>query len=223
MKISIDANLYRYLFKHVYFINGTAYAGKSTMVHRLSEEFDGIECGENYHLALREAAEPAHQPNTCYFQTMSGWQEFVTRTPEDYAAWIAGSAQEAAQMELLILTQIVLDNPDKKIFVDTNISVELLREISDHDHVALMLAPGEMSVSRFFDRPDAEKQFIYQKLLECPDPEAALANYRMILEKCNSPEIYKAFEESGFFVYKRTEKSTLDGAFAAVAGHFGLI
>ena len=101
-------------------------------------------------------------------------------------------------MELLILTRIALENPDKKIFVDTNIAIETLREIADPTHVALMLAPGEMSVSRFFDRPDAEKQFIYQKLLECPDPDAALANYRKILEKCNSPEIYRAFEASGF-------------------------
>ena len=76
---------------------------------------------------------------------------------------------------------------------------------------------------RFFDRPDAEKQFIYQKLLECPDPTAALANYRKILEKCNSPEIYRTFDESGFFVYKRTYESTLDEAYAAVAGHFGLL
>ena len=52
MKIGIEANLYRYLFKNVYFINGTAYAGKSTMVRMLSEAFDGIECGENYHDAL---------------------------------------------------------------------------------------------------------------------------------------------------------------------------
>ncbi len=223
MKIGIEANLYRYLFKNVYFINGTAYAGKSTMVRMLSEAYDGIACGENYHSVLGDAAVPEYQPNMSYFQTMSGWQEFVTRTPEAYAAWIAGTSQEAAQMELLILTQTALDNPDKKIFVDTNISVELLREISDYDHVALMLAPGEMSVSRFFDRPDAEKQFIYQKLLECPDPTAALANYRKILEKCNSPEIYNAFADSGFFVYRRTYESTLDEAFNAVAGHFGLI
>ena len=52
MKIGIEANLYRYLFKNVYFINGTAYAGKSTMVHMLAEAHDGIECEENYHLAL---------------------------------------------------------------------------------------------------------------------------------------------------------------------------
>ena len=48
MKIGIEANLYRYLFKNVYFINGTAYAGKSTMVRMLSEAFDGIECGDKF-------------------------------------------------------------------------------------------------------------------------------------------------------------------------------
>ena len=36
-------------FDNVYFINGTAYAGKSTMVHLLAEKYGGIECGENYH------------------------------------------------------------------------------------------------------------------------------------------------------------------------------
>jgi len=36
-------------FKNVYFINGTAYAGKSTMVKSLAEKYHGIACEENYH------------------------------------------------------------------------------------------------------------------------------------------------------------------------------
>ncbi|HIX93847.1 MAG TPA: hypothetical protein H9846_00080, partial [Candidatus Gemmiger excrementipullorum] len=36
-------------FEHVYFINGTAYAGKSTMVKLLAEKYHGIACEENYH------------------------------------------------------------------------------------------------------------------------------------------------------------------------------
>ena len=36
-------------FDNVYFINGTAYAGKSTMVHLQAEKYGGIECGENFH------------------------------------------------------------------------------------------------------------------------------------------------------------------------------
>ena len=35
--------------KNVYFINGTAYAGKSTMVKMLAERYNGILCEENYH------------------------------------------------------------------------------------------------------------------------------------------------------------------------------
>ena len=40
---------------------------------------------------------------------------------------------------------------DKKIFVDTNISIETLHKISDQDHVLIMLADPEISVNRFFE------------------------------------------------------------------------
>lgn len=33
----------------IYYIIGTAYAGKSTMVKLLAEKHDGIACEENYH------------------------------------------------------------------------------------------------------------------------------------------------------------------------------
>ena len=36
-------------FENAYFINGNAYAGKSTMIHLLAEKYHGICCEENYH------------------------------------------------------------------------------------------------------------------------------------------------------------------------------
>ena len=48
------------------------------------------------------------------------------------------------------------------------------------------------------------------------EPRSATLKNRKVLTK------FRAFDESGFFVYHRTEESTLDEAFAAVAGHFGL-
>ena len=218
MKIGIESNLLRELFKNVYFLNGTAYAGKSTMVRLLAEKHDGICCGENYHDELSYLIDPVHQPNLSYFDTMSGWQEFVTRTPEQYDAWIRGSSQEAAELELLKLTELAMTG--KKIFVDTNISPEILKEISDYHRVAMMLSPQWMSVDRFFDRPDADKQFIYRKLMENPDPQWALANYRKILEKINSREHYEEFASSGFFTHLRTEESTLEGTLEILEKHF---
>lgn len=221
MKIGIEHNLLRKLFRNVYFLNGTAYAGKSTMVRLLAEKYDGICCGENYHDELMHLIDPVHQPNLSYFDTMSGWQEFVTRTPEAYDAWMQGSSREAAELEIILLLQLC--GSGKKIFVDTNIHLDTLRLISDYNHVAIMLSPQWMSVDRFFERPDADKQFIYRKLLENPDPECAIANYRKVLEKINSREHYEEFAGSGFFTHLRTEESTIEGTLSILEQHFNLI
>lgn len=220
MKIEIESNIIRYLLKNVYFINGTAYAGKSTMVKLLAEKYGGICCGENYHDALMAAIDPVHQPNLSYFETMSGWQEFIGRTPEEYDAWIRGVAREAADMEIAIL--LGLSRTNKKIFVDTNIPLPILREIAGYHNVAIMLSSQSMSVDRFFDREDPEKQFLYQKILEASDPEAAMANFRNCLAKINGPEHYREFAESGFFTYVRRNDSTIADAMAQLENHFGL-
>ena len=221
MSIKIDCNILKSLLKNVYFINGTAYAGKSTMVKLLAEKYDGICCGENYHMELLQYADPAHQPNLCYFDTMSDWQEFISRTPEEYDAWLTGTANEAVQLELILLLRLC--STGRKIFVDTNIPVEILREISDYHHVAILLSPRSMSVDRFFDRPDADKQFIYQKLLEAPDPAAAMENYRNCLEVINTGNHYDEFADSGFFVHLRHEKSTIEDTLHQLEEHFLLI
>ena len=47
-----------------------------------------------------------------------------------------------------------------------------LKTVAAPGHVLIMLADPEISVSRFFERPDREKQFLYRLLTEEPDPEA---------------------------------------------------
>lgn len=220
MKIGIEVNLLKHLFKNVYFINGTAYAGKSTMVKMLAEKHDGIVCQENYNEKLFGLMELKHQPNLCYFQTMSGWQEFLNRTPEEYDAWIQNSALEGAELEIIEL--IRRTESGKKVFVDTNIPLHILHEISDYQHVAIMLSSTEMAVERFFDRADEEKQFLLSKIKEAKDPEATMQNFRACIARINSKEHYEAFEKSGFFVLKRDDSLTLEETMAVLEEHFGL-
>ena len=40
------------IFENVYFITGSDYSGKSTMVKLLAEKYNGIACEENYHDVL---------------------------------------------------------------------------------------------------------------------------------------------------------------------------
>lgn len=218
--MEIADNILRKLLKNCYFLNGTAYAGKSTMVRLLAQRHNGIECGENYHDVLMEATDPVHQPNLGYFQTMGSWHEFVSRTPEDYVAWMEGTSREAAELEIIQLLR--LSQSGKKIFVDTNISPERLKTISSWDHVAILLSPQSLSVERFFDRPDAEKQFLYRQIMEGPDPEGTMASFRACMALANSPARYAAFANSGFFTYLRTEESTIEEELAALEAHFML-
>ena len=195
-------------FSNVYFVNGTAYAGKSTLVKKLTEKYNGIACEENYHSQLDSVLNQEEFPNLMYTKTLEDWHDFIRRTPEEYAAWIDGCSKECEILELRILEELIHEN--KPIFVDTNISQETLKVISDMDHVLIMLADPEISVNRFFNRPDKEKQFLYRLMMEEPDPEAALENFRQGLSKINSQENYDRWLHSGFYVILRDEERTIE-------------
>ena len=110
----------------------------------------------------------------------------------------------------------------KKIFVDTNIPLDLLREISDYRHVAIMLSSPSLSVERFFDRDDPEKQFLLEQIGQSENPTATMANFKACIAEINSPERYREFAESGFFTTVRQETATVEETLAVLEKHFGL-
>lgn len=205
----------------IYYIIGTAYAGKSTMVKLLADKYDGIACEENYHDRLvDEKLDKNEFPCLCYTRDLQDWREFIRRTPEEYAAWIDGVARECEILELRILEE--LKKQGRRIFVDTNISIETLKKISDTDHVLVMLSDQMVSVNRFFERPDREKQFLYQLLMQEPDPDAAMANFREMLMRVNSKEAYDRFLNSGFKVLQRDDNRTVEETLGIVERMLGL-
>ena len=207
-------------FPDAYFINGTAYAGKSTMVRLLAEKYNGIFCGENYHDKLLNELDKNTFPCLTYTRDMKDWHDFVRRSPDEYENWIDGVSRECEILELKILEE--LSGQGKKIFVDTNISPETLKKITYNDHVLIMLAEPDTSVKRFFERPDREKQFIYRLLMEEKDPVRAMDNFRQCLERINSPERYDRFLRSGFQVILRDEKRSINETLHMVEKGFGL-
>ncbi len=192
---------------NVYFVIGTSYAGKSTVVKNLAKKHRGIALEENYHDAKLPELDKREFPNLTYTRDLTDWHEFIRRTPEEYVTWLRDVKKECETVELQMIEEL-LENPaarEKKIFVDTNICVETLHRISDTRHVLVMLSDPEIAIRRFFDRPDPEKQFLYQLMLEEPDPRAALDNYREILTRVCTRESYDALLHSGFRVLFRDE------------------
>ena len=221
--MKIENNILKYYLKNVYFITVTAYAGKSTMVKMLAERYDMVFCGENYHSAVSDiVAEPDKQPDISYLNSLTDWKDFVSRQPEEYERWIYGTAREAAEFEVAELISL---SRDRKVIADTNIPVDVLKEISDYHHVAVMLSPQSMSVDRFFDRSDPEKLFILDVINSCEDPAAVMENYRKGLELINSRKHYDEYAESGFFTVVREDngKDTREEVCEKIARHFGLM
>lgn len=200
--------------ENIYFINGTAYAGKSTMVKMLAEKYDGILCEENYHDRLLNELDSEEFPGLTYTRDLQNWSDFIRRTPDEYEAWVRQVNKECTILELKILEELSKQN--KPIFVDTNISIEKLWEISDKEHVLIMLAAPDVSVKRFFERPDKEKQFLYQLLLKEDEPEKAIENFRECLKRVNSNEIYNEFLNFGFNVILRDDKRSVKETFELV-------
>ena len=207
-------------FENTYFVIGTAYAGKSTIVKELAKKYDGIACEENYHDNYPGELDSKEFPCLTYTRDLVDWHDFIRRSPEEYKAWIDGVKKECEILELRMLPDIC--NQEKPVFVDTNICIDTLRTIAPKDHTLVMLADPKISVRRFFERPDPEKQFLYRLIMEEPDPEAAMANYRKGLELINSQESYDELFNSGFNKILRDENRTVEETLALAEKAFGL-
>lgn len=209
------------LLKHVYFINGTAYAGKSTVCKMLAAKYDMVHCEENFDLGpIMDKTSPTTHPNLHYFKTMGSWEEFVTRDKYTYTKWLDDTAEELTYLEIEFL--LTLPN-DRLVIVDTNITPEVLKEISDYDRVAFMVTTPEISRDEFFNRLDPEKQFLLDVIKKTDHPEETLKNFKEMLYYANRPEVIERFTKSGFFYTKREAiEEDIHEKFIQVSKHFNI-
>jgi hypothetical protein len=219
--MQISNSIIKHYLKNVMFINGTSYAGKSTMVKMLADTYGLIHCGENYDCTPKGFISPDKYPNLGYFQTMKDWQEFCGRTPEEYENWILGCTQELIEFEATYLMSI---SQTQKVIVDTNLPADVLHEIADYHQVAVMLAPPAMAIEHFFNRDD-DKPFILEQIKKMDDPEKGLQNYHAILERVCGQKYYDQWANSGFFTIVRKDitTDTRIETMETLARHFGLM
>ena len=103
---------------NVYFVIGTSYAGKSTVVKNLAKKHGGIALEENYHDAKLPELDSREFPNLTYTRDLRDWHEFIRRTPDEYVTWLENVKKECEIVELQMIEEL-LDKPEaqgKKIF-----------------------------------------------------------------------------------------------------------
>ena len=218
--MKIDNHILKHYLKNCYFINGTAYAGKSTMCRLLSEKYGMLHMEENYETdRFLSVARPDKQKDFTYFLRMKGFEEYVMRPPEEFERWLLSVSEEVSEFEIAHLISV---SRDKKVIVDTNLSPETLKRISSFNRTAFMVSEESLSVDKFFDRMDPEKNMILRTIRSMPDPEAAYRNFRNCIARVNSKTHFDKYANSGFFTLTRRESDgdTKEQTLLTLSKHF---
>jgi adenylate kinase family enzyme len=220
--MNIDPAQFKPYLTNVYFVNGTAAAGKSTTCKALAKRHGLILCEENYSFdVFLERTTPATHPHMNYFRTKPSWEAFVSRSKEEYEAWLDGVALETTPFELL---ELMFRSSQGPVIVDTNIPPDILEQVASDGHLVYMVATPEIAVEAFFQREDEEKQFLRSVMERMEEPQKALSHYDDIIRYINRQERIDAFHDRGVPVVVRHHlDDDIEDKIAQVEQLFGLV
>jgi hypothetical protein len=219
--MKLNYRLIREHLKNVYFITGTAAAGKSTASKILSKKYIYILFGENENIGFyMKLTNRKTHPNLHYFNTMTSWTEFVMRDFNVYENWLIGLADEITPLQILDLIQISKDQP---VIAETNMSIDVLEKISEKSRIAIMLTTPDISKEVFFNREDQDKNFILNVLHQTKNSKKNIERYKNLIRYLNREEQIKSYIDSGlFFTFRSSLNDDVMDRVSEIEEHFRL-
>ena len=95
--MNIAENILKHNLQNVYFLTGTALAGKTTMSKILAEKHGFIRFNDNWHednfQVFRSICNEKHQPHSTKKKETTDWEAFFGRTVEEFLAANAGRGE----------------------------------------------------------------------------------------------------------------------------------
>ena len=215
--MNISDNIIKEKLKNVYFLTGGAYGGKTTMAKLIEKKYGMLRYreGDHWH-RYASIATPEYQP-AMSMDRASDWHGYFAQPPKQYAQWLTDSAREQAEFAIMDLIHL---SKKGNVIADTNIPVDILRKITDYDHVVILFAPEEMTRKHYFDR--ADKDEVFQLIMSFPDGEALLHNVVEALHHDVDSRIQE-YKDSGFLYLERKDDDTIERTLKKIEQHFGLI
>ena len=167
--MKIANNIIKEHLKNVYFLCGGAYGGKTTMARLLEEKHGFIRYRQGDHYDEHVSVASEKEQPAISLDRSADWHGYFAQPPRQYADWMQAELREEAEFTIADLLSFP---KDQKIIVDGIIPLDILKEISDYEHVFLLFAPDEMKLQHYFDR--ADKDEVYQFILSFPDGKELL-------------------------------------------------
>lgn len=213
--MNIQNNILKYHLRNVYFICGTACAGKTTISKMLAEKhgFYLYDMDKEYS-AHRAISDELHQPDTCYHG--KNFHEQWMRPIKEQARWNINSLKEQTEMVLIDLIKL---SENQIVVADVLYTPDYIQEIIDYRHLAFLTVDKSMIRGTYFNRP--EKREFYEFVKQQEMEYTYFENIFQSLELTNEIE-QKMMRDSGFLILERKADSTKEEMLSQIEKHFGL-
>ena len=221
--MNIAENILKHNLQNVYFLVGTALAGKTTMAKAISEKYGFYHFNDNWHedrfTVYRSICDSKYQPQSTKKKETTDWEAYFSRSVEEFLADNGEYGEYDEYIEFMIIELIKLSQ-STKIIADISIPVKLLTQISEYNRIACLLAAPELVTCENYGKRDDHKEFLdCIKSLKEPDKKIAVQDelFRIGVEK-----LYTQVKEYNLFSIIRNDESTVEKTLTLLEGHFVL-
>lgn len=213
--MNIQNNIIKHNLKNVYFICGTACAGKTTMSKMLAEKYGFLLYDMDKHYSEhRSIAQEEHQPEMCYHG--KNFHEQWMRPIEEQARWSINTLKEQSEMVLLDLMKL---SENQKVVADVLFTSDYLQGIVDYNQIVFLTADKHLIRDVYFNRPEKRDFYEFVKAQELAD--TYFERIFRSLELINIKE-KELMEGSKYLTIDRTKDSTVSKTLESIEKHFGL-
>ncbi|MCL2362430.1 MAG: hypothetical protein FWC73_11535 [Defluviitaleaceae bacterium] len=220
--MNIAENILKHSLQNVYFLAGSAMAGKTTMSKALAKKHGFIHFNDNWHedsfKVWQSILDERYQKKATKRSSVTDWEAYFGRTVEEFLADddFHGNNEylEFAIIELIKLSQ------KSKVIADITIPIPLLVELSDYSRIACMSVLPELATTRAYGSREDHREFL-ECILSLKNPEEKLA----VQDELFRIGIEKTLEEARrftLFTIVRDGDSTVERTLGMLEGHFGL-
>jgi len=227
--MNIANNILKHSLKNVYFLVGTALAGKTTMSKEIAKKYGFVHFNDNWHednfIEFKSICDEKYQPNATKrdnrfaHYTMADWDKHFDRPAEEILADDLVDSLNDEYVEFALIDLIKLSQKNK-VIADIGIPMKLMTELADYNRIACMLTSPELiTVENYGSREDHREYLEWMRSMN--EPEKKIAKQDEIF-RINTEKTFEEVRKYNLFSIVRTNESTVANTLEMLEKHFGL-
>jgi len=227
--MNIANNILKHSLKNVYFLTGTALAGKTTLSKALAEKHGFIRFDENYNnepfKIWESICEEKYQPHKIARdkrhnkQEKYDWDAHFERPVSEFLAEQSKPNLNDEFNEFVIIELIKLSQ-NTKVIADVCMPLELIIEISDYHRIACLLASPHLVTTANYGARDDHKGYL-EWIMSLNEPEKKIKKQDEVF-RAGTEKMFEEVKKYNLFNIVRTEYSTVQNIMELLEEHFKL-